>query len=165
MMNKKMNKKYYDSFGGDTTVVLKEVGADNFEEIVGLKRESVRFVGSPEYVLAEAYIYRSDSTAYGIYSGDEPVGLAVIRDRPEDGYPYSFTGLFIADGHQKKGLGQAAVEAILAKLRADGLRDEVEIQVHEKNEPALKIYRRCGFEEVRRAGWNPEFLVMRAKIK
>lgn len=145
-------------------VYLKEVGAGNFEEIVGLKRESVLYVGRPEYVLAEAYIYRSDSTAFGIYSDEIPVGLVIIRDRPEPGYPYSFTGLFIADEYQQKGLGQAAVEAIMQKFRAERLRDSVEIQVHQENTPALKIYRRCGFKELRRASWNEEFIVMRAGI-
>ena len=145
-------------------ITLKEVDANNFDEIVNLKRESVQYVGRPEYVLAEAYIYRSDSAAYGIYSGEIPVGLVIIRDRPEDGYPYSFTGLFIADEYQKKGLGQEAVEAIMKKFRAEGLRSAVEIQVNQSNLPALKIYRRCGFREIRRASWNPDFLVLRAEI-
>ena len=120
-------------------VSLKEVDIYNFDGIVNLQRESVQYVGGSEYVLAEAYIYRSDSTAFGIYSGDTPVGLVIIRDRPEEGYPYSFTGLFIADNFQRKGLGQEAVEAIMQKLRAERLRDSVEIQVNESNITARKI--------------------------
>ena len=143
---------------------LKEVDIYNFDGIVNLQRESVQYVGGPEYVLAEAYIYRSDSTAFGIYSGDTPVGLVIIRDRPEEGYPYSFTGLFIADNFQRKGLGQEAVEAIMQKLRAERLRDSVEIQVNESNIPARKIYQRCGFKEIRRANWNPDFIVLRAEL-
>ena len=145
-------------------VSLKEVDIYNFDGIVNLQRESVQYVGGPEYVLAEAYIYRSDSTAFGIYSGDTPVGLVIIRDRPEEGYPYSFTGLFIADNFQRNGLGQEAVEAIMQKLRAERLRDSVEIQVNESNIPARKIYQRCGFKEIRRANWNPDFIVLRAEL-
>ncbi len=145
-------------------VSLKEVDIYNFDGIVNLQRESVQYVGGSEYVLAEAYIYRSDSTAFGIYSGDTPVGLVIIRDRPEEGYPYSFTGLFIADNFQRKGLGQEAVEAIMQKLRAERLRDSVEIQVNESNIPARKIYQRCGFKEIRRANWNPDFIVLRAEL-
>lgn len=145
-------------------ITLREVDAANFEEAVNLKRESILYVGSPEYVLAEAYIYRSDSTACAIYADDTPVGLVIVRDRPEKGYPYSFTDLIIADDHQRKGYGQAAVEAIMRMFREGRLRDEVEIQVHCQNEPALKIYRRCGFEETGRAMWNELFLVMRAKL-
>lgn len=135
-------------------VTLREVDAANFEEVVSMERESILYVGSPEYVLAEAYIYRDDSTAWAIYAGDTPVGLVILRDRPEKGYPYSFTDLIIADNHQRKGYGQAAVEAIMRKFREEGLRDDVEIQVRCQNEPALKIYRRCGFEETGRARWN-----------
>ena len=145
-------------------LTLQEVTARNFDEIVGLERESVEFVGKPEYVLAEAYVYRSDSTAFGIYSGETPVGLVIIRDRPEVGYPYSFTGLFIADGFRGRGLGQEAVEAIMRKFRAERLRDAVEIQVNQANAAALKVYLRCGFREVRRASWNPDFIVLRAEL-
>ncbi len=145
-------------------VALKEVDIRNFSEIVSLQRDSFLQVGEPEYVLAEAYVYRNDCTAYGIYSGDTAVGLVILRDRPAEGAPYSFTDIFIADNFQRRGYGQAAVEAIMQKFRSERLRGEVEIQVHEGNVPALKIYRRCGFEEVKRAEWNSSFLVMRAKL-
>lgn len=145
-------------------VTLKEVDMYNFNDIVNLQRESIQYVGAPEYVLAKAYIYRSDSTAFGIYSGDTPVGLVIIRDRPEEGYPYSFTELFIADGFQRKGLGGEAVEAIMKKFRAEGLRDSVEIQVNASNISAQKIYLRCGFKEIRRANRDPDFIVMRAEL-
>lgn len=145
-------------------VALKEVDIRNFSEIVSLQRDSFLQVGGPEYVLAEAYVYRNDCTAYGIYSGDTAVGLVILRDRPAEGAPYSFTDIFIADNFQRRGYGQAAVEAIMQKFRSERLRGEVEIQVHEGNVPALKIYRRCGFEEVKRAEWNSSFLVMRAKL-
>lgn len=145
-------------------VTLREVDITNFNEVVNLKRDSIQYVGGPEYILAEAYIYRNDCTAYAIYSDDTVVGLVIVRDRPEEGYPYSFTGIFIADDYQRKGYGQAAVEAIMQKFRTDRLRNVAEIQVHCKNEPALKIYRRCGFSEVKRAEWNADFLVMRAVI-
>ncbi len=145
-------------------VTLREVDITNFSEVVNLKRESVQYVGSPEYVLAEAYIYRDDCTAYAIYADERAVGLVIVRDRPEEGRPYSFTGIFIADDEQRKGYGQAAVEAIMRKFREERLRADVEIQVHSQNEPALKIYRRCGFKEVGRAKWNGDFWVMRAEV-
>lgn len=145
-------------------VTLREVDALNFDEIVSMKRESNMYVGSPEFVLAEAYVYRGDSAAFGIYSDEIPVGLVVIRDRPEEGYPYSFTGLFIADDFQRRGFGREAVEAIMQKFRAEGKRGEVEIQVHQDNLPAIKIYTRCGFRETGRAKWNAEFVVMRGEV-
>ena len=44
------------------------------------------------------------------------------------------------------------------------LRVAVEIQVNQANAAALKIYLRCGFREVRRASWNPDFIVLRAEL-
>lgn len=87
-------------------ITLREVDQYNFDDCMQLKRESSLFVGSAEYVLANAYIYRSDSTAYAIYDGQTVVGLVIVRDRPEQGSAYSFTELFIADDYQRKGLGK-----------------------------------------------------------
>lgn len=145
-------------------ITFREVDSTNFDEAVSLKRESTWFVGSPEYVLAEAYLYRDDSTAYAIYADGVMVGMVIVRDRPQGNYPYSFTDIFIADDYQRKGYGQAAVEALMHRFREERLCDHVEIQVHCANEPALKIYRRCGFEETGRAKWDDHFLVMRAKL-
>ena len=145
-------------------ITLCEVDQYNFDGCMQLKRESNLFVGSAEYVLANAYIYRSDSTAYAIYDGQTVVGLVIVRDRPEQGSAYSFTELFIADDYQRKGLGQAAVEMIMHKFRSENLSNIAEIQVHCANEPAIKIYERYGFSEIKRAKWNNDFIVMQADI-
>ena len=145
-------------------IFLREVDQTNFNDCMGLKRDSFLFVGGPEYVLAEAYIYRDDCTAYSICDENTVVGMVIIRDRPKTGKAYSFTSLFIADDFQRKGLGQAAVEEIMKKLRDERRSDYAEIQVHCANEPARKIYERCGFVEIKRAEWNNDFAVMRTKI-
>lgn len=151
-------------FRGVFMIILREVDQYNFNDCIDLKRESNLFVGSAEYVLANAYIYRYDSTAYAIYDDQTVVGLVIICDRPEQGRAYSFTELFIADDYQRKGLGQAAVEEIMRKLRSEKRSDIAEIQVHYTNEPAIKIYERCGFSEIERAKWNNDFIVMQADI-
>ena len=145
-------------------ITLREVDQYNFNDCIDLKRESNLFVGNAEYVLANAYIYRNDSTAYAIYDDQTVVGLVIIRDRPEQGSAYSFTELFIADDYQRKGLGQAAVEMIMHKFRKDKHSAVAEIQVHCTNGPAIKIYERCGFSEIKRAEWNNDFIVMQADI-
>ena len=145
-------------------ITLHEVDQYNFNDCIDLKRESNLFVGSAEYVLANAYIYRDDSTAYAIYDDQTVVGLVIVCDRPEQDSAYSFTELFIADDYQRRGLGQAAVEAIMRKFRREKRSDIAEIQVHCANEPAIKIYERCGFSEIKRAKWNKDFIVMQADI-
>ncbi len=140
---------------------LREIDQSNFEDCVSLKRESERYVGKADYVLAEAYIFREDSAAYGIYlEEDRMIGLVIIRDRPS-GSAYSFTDLFIADPFQGKGYGTQAVKLIVEKFKAERQADMAEIQVHETNQAAIRSYERNGFETVARAEWNRDFLVMR----
>lgn len=123
----------------DEMVSLREVDITNFDEAINLKRKSTLYVGGPEYVLAEAYVYRGDSTACAIYADDIMVGMVIVRDHPRESCLYSFTDIFIADDYQRKGYGQAAVEALMHRFREERLRDHVEIQVHRENEPALRI--------------------------
>ena len=72
-------------------ITLQEINLTNFNECISLKRESCRFVGNAESVLAEAYIYRDDSLAYAIYFNETMVGLVIIRVFPTEAHPYSFT--------------------------------------------------------------------------
>lgn len=146
-------------------VVLREVDYQNFYDCLGLERESTRFVGSAESVLAEAYIFRENSTAYAIYQRDTVIGLVIVLDRPmnSDKY-YSFTDLFIADDFLGKGFGKRAVQAILDKFRYEKKRDTVEIQVHQSNDIARRIYIQCGFEKIKNADWDQHFDVMQLKL-
>ena len=141
-------------------VFLQEVTPANFNECISLKRESSRYVGDAESVLAEAYIYRGDSLAFAICVNDTIVGLVIVRVKPSDGAPYSFTNLIIADNYQHQGYGKRAVEAILNKFRNEKRSCLVRIQVHYSNEYARKIYGQCGFREIGKAEWNSDFLVL-----
>jgi hypothetical protein len=86
-------------------ISLIEVDQSNFDECTELKRKSERFVGSAAHVLAEAYVHRRNSTAYGIYENDVAVGLVILRDRPDAGQAYAFTNLFIADHIRARATG------------------------------------------------------------
>lgn len=141
-------------------VTLREVDASNFEDCRGLRRVGKRFVGQPEAVLAEGYIYRENSRVYGIYNGDRVIGMVIARVAPKEGSPYAFTDLFISDPWLNRGFGCAAVEALLELFRSLGKRDRVEIQVHETNSAAIHVYEKTGFETIGRAEWNRHFFVM-----
>lgn len=146
-------------------IALREVSRTNFDACVELERHSERFVGNAAYVLAEAYVHRRDSTAYVVCADNEAVGLVILRDRPDEGRAYAFTSLFIADPHQGKGFGRAAVEAIIRKCRAERLSDRIEIFVHESNEKALRVYRNAGFVDTGRAAWDGVFLGLRYRLE
>ena len=141
-------------------ITLQEVTPANFNECISLKRDSSRYVGNAESVLAQAYIYRDDSLAYAIYLHETVIGLVIIRVHPTERCPYAFTELFIADDFQKQGFGKQAVEVILDKFRNEKKSDLVRIQVHQDNNIAIGIYEKYGFVEVKRAEWNHDFLVM-----
>ena len=141
-------------------ITLQEVTPANFNECISLKRDSSRFVGDAESVLAQAYIYRNDSLAYAICLHEAIIGLVIIRVYPTELRPYAFTELFIADDFQKQGFGKQAVEVILDKFRNEKKSKLVRIQVHQDNNIAIGIYEKCGFTEVKRAEWNHDYLVM-----
>ncbi len=146
-------------------VELREVNQANFNDCVVLERKSSLYVGGAADILAQAYIFRQNSTAYAICDKDTIVGLVIVRDRPEaDNRYYSFTELFVADDFLGKGYGNQAVEAILRKFRAEGLRNQVEIQVHSSNQIAKKLYENHGFVKVGAAEWDEGFDVMRVEL-
>lgn len=138
-------------------IALREIDQSNFNECMNLERKSQRYVGDAPYVLAEVYIYRQHSTAYGIYNDDTMVGLVALRDRPTT-QNYSFTDLFIADNYQNKGYAKGAVKKIIEKFKAEGKADTIDLFVHETNDIALKIYKDYGFKEIERAAWDSSFI-------
>ncbi len=141
-------------------VTLQEVTQENFNACISLQRESNRFVGNAESVLAQAYIYRNDSLAYAICHHETIVGLVILLMSPAELCPYEFTELFIADDFQRQGFDKQAVEAILEKFRRERKSNLVRISVHESNEYAIKIYQQCGFVETKRSEWDNSFIVM-----
>lgn len=146
-------------------IVLRQVDRRNFDACRRLERASNWFVGDADFVLAEAYLYREDSTAYAICLDDAVIGLVIVLDRPGEGDPYySFTDLFIADSYLGKGWGKLAVQAVLDKFRAEKKRDTVEIQVHRANEIARNLYSSLGFEKIKVSDWDEDFEVMRLEL-
>lgn len=142
-------------------VELREVTQENFYDCTALDRESSLYVGDAEAVLAEAYIFRENSTAYAICDGDVTVGLVIVRDRPgEDCESYSFTDLFIADNFQGKGYGNQAVEAIVRKFKEEKKRNRAELQVHNSNMKAKRIYEKYGFVKTGNSNWDESFEIM-----
>jgi ribosomal protein S18 acetylase RimI-like enzyme len=53
--------------------------------------------------------------------------------------------LFVTERARGRGLGEAVVDLAVRRARARGCR-RVELDVNERNQPALSLYRRLGFE-------------------
>ncbi len=56
-------------------------------------------------------------------------------------------GIAVMPGHQRKGYGELLLRAALAAAKAKGVA-QVALTVHVEN-PAVKLYERCGFRQVR----------------
>jgi diamine N-acetyltransferase len=140
-------------------ISLREIDYDNFIECVDLEHKDERFVGSAVFTLANAYVVRHHMTTYGIYKNDTMVGLVQIRDKPsEHGNVYGFSEMFIADNHLRKGYGSEAVTAILNKLKYEKGFNTVKICVDEENEIAMRLYKKCGFIEGKRADFDNRYI-------
>jgi len=91
------------------------------------------------------------------------VDLGASRVALEDGGPAAFAflgvrgdegwigGMGTAPLHRRRGLGEAALRAVLEQARARGAAS-VRLEVIEQNAPARKLYRKLGFEHVRDLG-------------
>lgn len=80
---------------------------------------------------------------------DEVIGfgsLSAYRDRPA----YSTTvedSVYVAPGHQGKGVGRAVLEALVEAAELRGFHTVIG-RIAGGNEPSIALHRRCGFEIV-----------------
>jgi len=87
-----------------------------------------------------------------------PLGSATARYFAEDNRGYGFIasdvpelGMALTSDSRGEGIGTALLAALLHGLREGGA-ERVSLSVDPRNEPAMKLYRRFGFEAVGREG-------------
>ncbi|GAB6138329.1 GNAT family N-acetyltransferase [Halanaerobaculum tunisiense] len=93
---------------------------------------------------------------YIIYQADKPVGVIEYMrdlDQPKQAYLY---GLAISEEYQGQGLGQKLLDYSLQQMQKLGIT-RVELTVDPANEPAVKLYRKFGFQKIdfRQAEYGP----------
>jgi len=76
----------------------------------------------------------------------EPVGVALIARREQTS---RLAGMAIVPEARGRGVGQAAMKVLMDQAQARGERT-MELEVIEGNDPAIKLYRSCGFHTLRR---------------
>lgn len=81
-----------------------------------------------------------------VMNDNQAVGIALIARR---GWSSRLAGMSIVPGHRGKGVGRFLLEQIIEKAKARGDR-RMELEVIEQNEPAVKLYRKSGFQILRR---------------
>ena len=98
----------------------------------------------------------SDEHFLGAFARDELVGAASVWP-DEDGVGLNIASLVVVPSRQRQGAGTSLIGAVVA-LYGSG---ELTVQTGVKNLPALRLYARHGFIEVRRwfAGREPIELI------
>ncbi|MEJ1226714.1 GNAT family N-acetyltransferase [Pseudomonas sp. CCNWLW56] len=72
------------------------------------------------------------------------VGLA-LDHRQKARHKATLFGMYVDDAHRHRGLGQRLLEAALAEARRHDFLRLVQLTVTAGNDPAIKLYQRCGF--------------------
>ncbi len=126
-------------------VYLTDIHPENWRLGLKVKQEQVHFVSDEMRLLARAYAFRDyRSRAVIIESDGVPVGMALYYDCDALS-AYDFSQLFIDARYQGKGYGTAAVQAIIAAMRADGKYDRCVLCFIDGNTAACALYQKCGF--------------------
>jgi ribosomal-protein-alanine N-acetyltransferase len=96
----------------------------------------------------EGMLAERDILADGLFlgAGASPVGFALSRRVLDEA---EILTVAIAPDHRGRGLSRPLLAHHLSELRLRGVR-RVHLEVEEGNEPALRLYRAWGFEEVGR---------------
>lgn len=81
--------------------------------------------------------------------GGAPVGSAGVA---EEGSRVYIVGFGVLPQHRRRGIGRRMLQYIVAMLVAEGRRD-IFMEVATDNQPAVSLYRACGFKAVRTYGF------------
>ena len=83
----------------------------------------------------------------GAFVADELVGIVGLALEPREKARHKATlfGLYIVEAQRNGGLGQQLVQAVLDEARRHTFLRLIQLTVTAGNDPALKLYQRCGF--------------------
>jgi diamine N-acetyltransferase len=128
------------------TITLRDIDKDNWEAATNLKlAESQKtFVAVNWYSMLQVLYAKAevDLVHKGIYHDEEMVGYTMMGQIPGKTF---ITRLMIDEKHQNKGYGRAAMNAIIADLKARYNPDSIFISFEPENTVARKLYESLGF--------------------
>ena len=131
------------------SITLTKIDESNFIECFNLKLGSGqdKFVSHPIRSLAQAYVYYSQCTPFGICDNGRMVGyVMVIYDYDEQ--TYNIWHMMIDGSQQGNGFGKAALELVLEYIKGKPFGDSgrVALTCNKDNPAALNLYKSFGFE-------------------
>lgn len=130
-------------------VTLREITRDNWEKCARLKvaPSQTHLVASNAYSLAQAH-YEQECVPLAVYDDEQMVGFIMYRSEDYGLAKVWFIDrLMIAEGHQGKGYGRAAMTALLQHLRSQTGYTAILISFVPGNEVAKKLYSALGFKD------------------
>ena len=129
------------------TITLRPITADNWHECIRLEpgEDQKHFVASNLYSLAESR-FRPKLAPLGIYHGDEMVGFVMYGLDQDDGN-WWIQRIMVAEMHQGKGYGRAALMEVIRRLRAMPDCGRITLSFNPENTRAEKFYESLGFRK------------------
>ena len=131
-------------------ITLKEIDENNWLQVARLKVSEAQkeFVASPLGILARGYVFRnSRARVFAIEAKGNIVGITMIRDLDEEPVCYELQQLLIDINFQGRGYGSSALREILKLLKNEGRYSSVEVCVKMKDETAIHVYKKVGFQD------------------
>lgn len=129
---------------------LGEITEENWLEAVAIRsgEGQLAFVADPVGILARAYVYRDcRAQVWTVEEDGRVVGLAMVREFDDEPLGYELQQFLIDCCHQGRGIGTAALDLVLDRLRQEGRWPTVEVCVKKADAPALRVYEKAGFED------------------
>lgn len=135
-------------------IELKRIDESNFIDCFNLKLAAgqEKYVSHPIRSLAQAYVYYSQCTPFGIYAEDKMVGyVMVIYDYDEE--VYNIWHMMIDKDFQGNGYGRDGLQKVLGYISSKpfGRSNTILITCNPENKIAYGLYRQIGFIETGRS--------------
>lgn len=143
------------------SIELRDVTQDNFDSVIGLRvaEDQREFLNPNVEAIAWAYVF-PETTPLVIYAGEIPVGLASYGYIPADGRCW-IVHFMIDEGAQRKGIGRAGLERLLARMEAVSGGADIAVAVNPENVAAIHLYEAFGFVDTGRRQ-NDELIFRRS---
>jgi RimJ/RimL family protein N-acetyltransferase len=86
--------------------------------------------------------------AFFALEGDRVIGWADLRREPRPAHRHrAVLGMGVHQDYRNRGVGRQLLETLIAAARQVPDLVRIDLTVYAGNDPAVKLYRRCGFQE------------------
>lgn len=135
-------------------ITIKPITKDNWEEAAHLRilPEQADFIAPNVFSIAESK-FHPELNPCAIYAGSTMIGFLMYGRDPED-RQYWLYRFMIDDRHQGKGYGKAALQQLIAVIRALPNAPELNVGFDLENHVAAHLYKSNGFIEGALASWG-----------